>query len=153
MRSLIILCLAAIAAGGTLYLFAEPEHRHFVSERGSMMVFPGDSLDLSVMTFTIDGDTVTREQFFSLDRNQIRTLTVTPAPANLIEVETMAAAMAPLEPDSLPADMDYVVDGTIVDRAAFSAIPPKSIVSIVVVKADRCRMEITTTAARKTPKE
>ncbi|MDE7151496.1 MAG: hypothetical protein K2O27_04455, partial [Candidatus Amulumruptor sp.] len=60
-------CIAAIAAGATLIL-ALPQRPLFSSERGAMMVFPGDSLELAEMTFMIDGDTVTREQFFKLDR-------------------------------------------------------------------------------------
>lgn len=103
------------------------------------------------MTFTIDGDTVSREEFFKLDRGQIRTLEVTPAPANLIEVETHAAALMPLMPDSLPGEIDYVVDGVVVDRAAYTSIPPSAIVSITVVKAPRPRMIITTTKGTKRP--
>lgn len=142
-RRIAAICLAAIAAGATL-IFALPQRPLFSSERGAMMVFPGDSLDLAQMTFVVDGDTVTREQFFRLDRKEIRTLTVTPEPANLIEVVTRRAAMQPLEPDSLPADVDYIVDGTIVDRAAFSDIPADAISSLVVVKGPRCRIEVTT---------
>lgn len=153
MRTLIMAFLATAVAGGAIYIFAEPERPLFTAERGRMIVFPGDSLNLSEMTFTVDGDTVTREQFFSLDRRMIRSLIVTPAPANLIEVETRRAAMMPLEPDSLPADMDYIVDGTIVDRAAFSSVPSESIVSIAIFKGERPRMEVTTKRAPKRTNE
>ncbi|MDE7236428.1 MAG: hypothetical protein K2N66_01230 [Paramuribaculum sp.] len=136
-------CISAIAAGATIIL-ALPQRPLFSSERGAMMVFPGDSLELAEMTFMIDGDTVTREQFFKLDRKDIRSLIVTPEPANLIEVVTRRAAIQPLEPDSLPDDVDYIVDGTIVDRTAFTDIPANAISSLVVVKGPRCRIEVTT---------
>ena len=146
MRRLFLLPIVAFSAAGALFASSEPPRTtHFVSKGGRLVVFPADSLDLSVMTFTIDGDTVSREEFFKLDRNQIRTLEVTPAPANLIEVETHAAAMQPLQPDSLPGEIDYVVDGVVVDRAAYSSIPPSAIASITVFKGVRPRMIIPTT--------
>lgn len=142
MKSLIAIILAA-GAGANL-LVANPDIPLFDSRGGQMIVFPGDSLDLSQATFTIDGDTVDRDIFFHLDRRDIQTLTVTPAPANLIEVVTRRAAQQPLEPEELPEDIDYVVDGTIVDRAAFTAIPPRAITSMAIVKGERPRIEITT---------
>ncbi len=45
--------------------------------------------------------------------------------------------MQPLQPDSLPGEIDYVVDGVVVDRAAYSSIPPSAIASITVFKGVR----------------
>lgn len=144
MRRLLLLPLAAVMAAGAIFASDNPD-RSF-NDTKLLAGFPADSIDLSVMTFTIDGDTVSREEFFRLHRSEIRTLAVIPAPANLVEVETYAAAMTPLQPDSLPADIDYEVDGKIVDRAAFSAVPSSAIRSLAIVKGGRPRIIIVTKA-------
>ncbi|MCM1029119.1 MAG: hypothetical protein NC342_05235 [Pseudoflavonifractor sp.] len=136
--------LAATAIAGT---FARHHRRIFTSQGGNMIVFPGDSLDLAAATFTIDGDTVCRDTFFMLDRSEIRSLTVTRSPANLIEVVTERAATRALDPSELPEEVDITVDGTQVDRAAFTAIPPEAILSMTIIKGLRPRIEVTTTAA------
>lgn len=131
---------------------AAPPRNRLESPRGRLAGFPGDSIDLSVMTFTVDGDTVSREAFFNLDRTRIRTLTVIPAPANLIEVETREAALAPLPADSLPSDIVYVIDGVVADRTAYSALPASAISSVAVVRSGKPRIEITTRRAARRPR-
>ena len=42
-----------------------------------MMVFPGDSINLASLTYIVDGDTVDRRGFLSVDRRDIYSLTVT----------------------------------------------------------------------------
>lgn len=117
------------------------------------MVLPGDSLDLASATFTIDGDTVGRDIFFSLDRSEIATLTVTPLPANLIAVTTRAARATPLDPSQLPDDVDYIIDGNRASRETFSALPAESILSMAVVRGPRPRIEIVTTANPPSPRD
>lgn len=142
----VILAIAALAAS-TLLLAVAPQHKVVDTERGHLLVFPGDSLDLSLVTFTIDGDTVSRDSFFTLCRDDIRTLSVTPAPANLVEVTTRAFAMRPLLPEELPDDIEYVIDGKAVDRVTFTSLPADDIISLVMVRAARPRIEITTRAS------
>lgn len=117
------------------------------------MVFPGDSLDIAAATFTVDGDTVSRETFFRLDRSEIATLTVTPLPANLISITTRAANAAPLDASLLPDDVDYVIDGAASTREAFSALSPDEISSMVVVRRPRPRIEIITSANPSSPRD
>ena len=141
MRRLLLLSIVSLTAAASV---AAPPRNRLESPRSRLAGFPGDSIDLSVMTFTVDGDTVSREAFFNLDRNRIRTLTVIPAPANLIEVEPREAAMAPLPADSLPADIVYVIDGAVADRAAYTALPASAIASVAIVRGGKPRIEITT---------
>lgn len=140
------LILAIIAIAGAALLSAVPGRQVISAEHGRLLVFPGDSLDMASVTFTIDGDTVSRDSFFTLRRPDIRSIIVTPAPANLVEVTTRRAAMCPLLPDDLPADILYIVDGDTIDREAFTAIPSADIVSMVMVRAHPPRIEITTSA-------
>lgn len=146
MRRFVFLAVASLM--GAASVSADPPRPRFESQRGLLAGFPGDSIDLSVMTFTIDGDTVSRDAFFSLDRKSIRTLTVTPAPANLIEVETHAAAMTPLAPDDLPADIVYVINGRVADRVAYTRLKPSEIASVAIVKGAPPRIEVTTVRPR-----
>lgn len=141
------LLLTLLAAASAAPLAADPPHHVYTSERANMMVFPADSLDLSIMTFTVDGDTVSRQEFIDLDPCNIRRLTVIPAPANLIEVETRTAAMKPLSPEDLPSDILYIIDGLVADREAFTALPSEVIRAIAVVKGPRPALVVTTKTA------
>lgn len=148
MRITMMITVAASAALAWGVSVADaPGSPSFVSHGGRMMVFPADSLDLSSMTFVIDGDTVSRDCFMKLDRMAIRTLTVIPSPANLIEVETRGAALEPLPADTLPGEIVYAVDGKVVDRRVFDRVSPAAIRSLTVRKGSPLRMEIVTIAA------
>ena len=155
LRPLLIITAALGIIASAIALTASPRHpRHpFASQGGRLMVFPGDSLDLAAATFTIDGDTVSRETFYALDRSEIATLTVTPLPANLIAVTTRAAQAAPLDAAMLPDDVDYVIDGVQATREAFTALAPEAISSMAVVRGPRPRIEIITTANPSTPRD
>lgn len=155
MRPLHTILAALGLTAAAIVLTAAPRHPRnpFVSQGGRLMVFPGDSLDIAAATFTIDGDTVSRETFFRLDCSGIATLTVTPLPANLIAVTTRAAHAAPLDASLLPDDVVYVIDGAASTREAFSALSPEEISSMVVVRGPRPRIEIITTANPSSPRD
>lgn len=141
MRLILAVIATALAAAA---IPALPSRQHLSAERGRLLVFPGDSLDMASVTFVVDGDTVSRDSFFTLRRADIHTLTVTPAPANLVEVTTHRAAARPLDAADLPDAIVYVIDGDTVGREAFTALPPDDIAAIVTVRSCPPRIEVTT---------
>lgn len=137
-------CVAAMAISAATSFAQQRSNRIFATEGGRMIVFPGDSIDLSTLTFIVDGDTVSRSTFTAIDPAEIHSLTITKGPANCIEMVTTEAHQSPLGADEMPVSVTYEVDGVEVDRSAVRTLPVDSISRIQVVRGPRPRLIIST---------
>lgn len=127
-----------LVLASSLLISAMPKGgRMFVSEGGSMIVFPGDSVDISAMTFIVDGDTVDRNSFTAIDPENIHSLTVTKSPANCIEVVTVKANETPLPGDTISDIVTTMVDGVAVDPEVLRTLPSDSVRKVTLVKGPR----------------
>lgn len=137
-------CVAALALSAMSTFAQQRGNRIFATEGGRMIVFPGDSIDLSTLTFIVDGDTVSRSVFTAIDTERIHSLTITKGPANCIEIVTTEAHSRPLSVEEMPVSVTYEIDGLEVDRSKVRSLPVDSISAIRVVRGPRPRLVITT---------
>ncbi len=146
MRFIVPSLAIAMLLGVSVILSASPRgSRMFMTDGGNMMVFPGDSLDISAMTFMIDGDTVSREAFTAVNVNNIYSITVTKGPANCIELVTLRSMQTPLDPDTLSSrQITMTLNGVEVGADVLSSLPADSVRKVVVVKGRNPAIMIST---------
>lgn len=137
--------ILSVLFGALLLTSAKPRgNRLFSVEGGIMMVFPGDSINLASLTYIVDGDTVDRRGFLSVDRHDIYSLTVTKGPANCIELTTVSAMTEPLESDTLASGVRMTIDGVTADASLIRSIPTDSIRRVTMIKGPHPALIIST---------